>query len=174
LNGAVRDPGPGCALADTGFSIDGNAYKWADSRVADFGDVLVTRNGTKSLLFFFPTVGPPPTDGLTRWMVLMRNADMLAADTNNSIVKVEVGMSEPAVTYNGISLTGLPIKWALTPSGVELSVPIDLVPFDGQTILEDYTLAYTNGQYSPVFDFPFGNDVCWDPSNIENHCLSPL
>lgn len=174
LQGSVRSPGPACAAPDVRFTIDGNAAKWHDPRVESLGFVQLVRDGDQTLFFHYKTFREPPRDGLLRWQLLLRNPDLLANDPANSIIQIIVGGPEPVAVFNGVPLTGLPIKWAFTSEGVELSVPISLLPFTGQAILQDDVLSYENGTFRGTPGVTFGNFVCWDPMSVGNKCASPL
>jgi hypothetical protein len=173
MPGFVRDSGPACTVPLGSVRIDGDESDWKSSGSMSMGGVRVARDA-RSLLFYIPTYGAPVRDGSMAYGIVFRRPDMMADDPKNSFVLAVVTGDLWEVQYNQIMLSGVPGVFAYTATGLELAIPFEVLPFAGQAYFNEVLFVWEKGAWKSLNDFWISSVACWDPSDPDNGCDSPL
>jgi hypothetical protein len=161
-----------CDFAPSMIEIDGDLGDWApllvyppdcsDCRPGEVAGVYVTETTNGEVAIFAQTVGAPLMDTRHRYDLQLTP---LVLPPYALEFLVTPGGVETVVGYT-VSVTGLPVRAAVGPTGIELAIPISALPFtagaNGWGVLEGFQL----GTWEIAQDVtPFLASVCWDASS---------
>lgn len=177
LAGSYRDPGPGCTAAPLAtVVIDGRADEWQDERLlyphsascCTEGDpyaVYVGLDGAGGVAFLIPMIGAAITDGTAIYTIEMRRPGMLFGEVGNVYFELEITPAYAQPYLNGVPVYGIPVEWAFGPGGLEIRLPLDALPYPGESIFAGYVYVLSGGAYYQRNPPAFASLFCWDPND---------
>lgn len=175
LPGNVADPGPGCTAPAIATTIDGDPAEWR-AQVAMptcvtteplgelprciAGYVREYQFGREAgaLVFQLATEGAPVFDALYR-LELYQYWDLERLD----LVVIGLSSSGTQVRLNDHLLSGYAIEQARGSAGIEVRVPLDVLPFPERADVRAFTIFGESGHVQPPAP---SSSICWAGDDV--------
>jgi hypothetical protein len=182
VTGHVAQDGPVCTALRAPMVIDGDPSDFRQQAIYDTwnspfggpcepdGCALIWVRDGDTLVFNGARFGG--TSLFEAYSILFADGDYDVPDDETRYVEIFFGASEVRTFIGSYEMFGVPIEFAFTPSGWEVRVPLDILPYaSGSALVDTYTWRLMDGiwQRGPGFGGWLGY-ACWDASVDDNAC----